>query len=169
MSKDYNVFLKNADAIKSADFDFYAYSLGLQLRISPKVEDSSSFGFLQFNLRPEFLGIDRPYDSLLSGFELYRSAYDARGYDEEFNAIVRGTTASFLICISSMDSFEELIALVFSAYLCKYCGGILYDPQTDRIYSDLAEIEQKIEEEKRSLMCISSVSNLRMHNFKGWS
>ena len=60
MSRDYNVFLKNADAIKSADFDFYAYSLGLQLRISPKVEDSSSFGFLQFNLRPEFMGIDLP-------------------------------------------------------------------------------------------------------------
>ena len=167
MSKDYIIFLKDADAVKSVDFDFYAYSLGLQMRVSPKVEDESSSGFLQFNVRPEFLGIDLPYDSLLSGFELYRSAYYAHDYDEEFNAIIRGTPASFSLCISSMESCEELTALVFSAYLCKYCGGVLCDPQTDRIYSELAEIEQKIEEEKQNLMSISS-SNLRLHDFKGW-
>ena len=168
MSKDYNIFLKNAENIRSTDFDHYAFSLGFQIRISPLKEYVSHSGFLQFNIRPSFIDPIFPYDSLLSGFEVYFSQYRCDDFDGEFKRVMSGTRYTLLILINGDDSFQELIAAVFAGYLCKYCGGILYDPQEDKIYSDLADIEVKCNAEKAKLVDISNKQSFMVYNFTGW-
>lgn len=168
MSKDYNVFLKNADNISSREFELYAFSVGLQIRMYPVTDLGKHFGFLPFNLRASFMETLSAYDSFLSGFEICFSQYSDSDYDAEFNSIMSGVSNTLLMSLDGEDFFQELVATVFSGYLCKCCGGILYDPQTDKIYTDLSSIESKIEAEKANLIDTANKQSLRIHPFTGW-
>lgn len=168
MSKDYNLFLKNPDNISAKDFELYAFSIGLQIRMYPMSDYISHSGFLPFNLRSDFIDYISDSDSFISGFEVYFDKYDPNDFDAEFNRKISGTQYTLLICLDGADSFEELIAYVFAGYLCKYCGGVLYDPQEDKIYSDMTSIEAAIDSEKTFLTESAKKNRLCTHPFTGW-
>ena len=168
MSKDYNVFLKYPENIKASDFESFAYKQGYFIRVFPSGNYTAHSGFLPFNLYLNFIDRILPYDSFVSGFETYFSDYRSQDYDGEFNSLVNNPKSVMLMCISDMDSLEELSALIWAEYLCEYCGGVLYDPQTDTLYSDPSVIDALIYRQKEELIRLSAQNALKLHEFTGW-
>lgn len=168
MSKDYNVFLKNPENINASGFEAFAYKLGYFIRVYPLENYTEHSGFLPFNLYLNFIDRVLPYDSFVSGFEAYFSDYSSQDYDAEFNSLVKNPKIVMLMCVSDMDSLEELSALIWAKYLCEYCGGVLYDPQTDTLFSDSSKIDALIYEQKEELIKSAHRNALKLHEFTGW-
>lgn len=169
MSKDYDVYLKHAEHISADAFESYAYSLGYHIRVCPLDDYTEHMGFLPFNVRLNFIDRPMPYDSLLSGFEMYFVAYRAEDYDVEFNRLVGDCCLTLMMSIDGEDSLQELTALLFAGYLCQSCGGVLYDPQEDKAMMTLSEIEWRINAEKSRLMNEANRGRLRLHQFTRWN
>ncbi|MBQ8836405.1 MAG: hypothetical protein IJ002_02725 [Clostridia bacterium] len=168
MIKDYNLFIKNARQITSRNFDLFAFSNGLEIRILPLDDAISHSGFLPFNLRATFIDGLIGGDSFMSGFEIYFNRFEPDLHDDSVGKLASGSEYEVMIAIDGTDSFQELLGLVYSAFLCKYCNGIMYDPQSDKSYTTLDEIEKLIAFEKNRLALLAKNEKLNVHNFEGW-
>lgn len=168
MSKDYNVFLKNPEDIKATDFETFAYKLGYFIRVYPLDNYTEHSGFLPFNLYLNFIDRVLPYDSFVSGFEVFFTDYNSQDYDGEFSNLVKNSKCVLMMSVSNTDSLEELSALIWAKYLCEYCGGVLYDPQTDTLFSDSSMIDALIYEQRTELIKLAARNALKLHEFTGW-
>ena len=168
MSIDYNVFLKDSTKISIPDFENYAHRLGYRIRMYPLKDCLSHSGFLPFDICPDFMEQPLPYDSMLSGFELYFDEYDAENYDEDFTLQMENPRLTALLCVSGMDSLKVFVALLFAGYLCRCCNGVFYDPKEDQCTSDAAILEAAVKEYENYLNDPAHRSSLVFHEFKGW-
>ncbi len=168
MSKDYNVFLKNPLDIKATDFEAFVYKLGYFIRVYPLQNYTEHSGFLPFNLFLNFIDRVLPYDSFVSGFEVFFTDYNSQEYDDEFNNLVENSKSVMMLSVSGMDSLEDLSALIWAKYLCEYCGGVLYDTQTGTLFSDSSMIDALIYEQRTELIKSAARNALKLHEFTGW-
>jgi len=168
VSIDYNVFLKDSAKISISDFENYAHQLGYKIKMYPLEDFLSHSGFLPFNICPDFMKHPLPYDSMLSGFELYFDEYDAENYDENFTVQMNYPRLAALLCFSGMDSLELFVTLLFAGYLCRCCNGVFYDPQEDQFISDAHVLEEAVKEYENYLNDPANKSSLVFHEFKGF-
>ncbi len=187
MSVDYSVYLKQADAFSAQSFEEYCCSLGLNVKLHPEFILSEDSGFLPFRLMDERFAVDGGNHDFLSGFEIYSSEYHhiiqprekKTGFfkklfkantEEEtpFDKAVKGSSLLITLVCGYSDSFEVLLAYVFGAYLVKHCGGVFYDPQSDRFYDDRDSLENKVAEIVSELQELKSTNKLLTHEFEEW-
>lgn len=186
MSMDYYIYLKQPEMFSAQAFEQYCHGLGLSIALHPafSLEDA---GFLPIRfIDKRFVGTGGNHD-FLSGFELYASEYhhvlqpqkQAAGFfqklfkpkpvqEKPFDRAIKDATWLIELRCGSADSFEVLLAYIFGAYLVKYCGGVLDDPQIGQFYDNVGPIEREIVAITEELLEKANTGELLTHEFKEW-
>ena len=188
MSIDYSVYLKRAEDFSARSFEEYCGSLGLTVKLHPEFNMSEDSGFLPFRLIDERFAAEGENHDFKSGFEIYSSEYrhiirplekktgffkklfKAKTIEETpFDKAVKDASLLISLVCGYYDSFEVLLAYVFGAYLVAHCGGVFYDPQSDRLYDRREDLENEIAEIISELQEMKSQGELLTHKFDEWS
>ncbi|MBQ9133243.1 MAG: hypothetical protein IJX64_01785 [Clostridia bacterium] len=183
MSIDYYAYIKDIANFSVAELAAYAATVGVDLRVEEDLNLLEAEGFQPFHLRVGFIDGIAPEQTFLSGFELYTSEYvheppapvQLRFWQKllgkkplapapnPFSAAVADAKYCAAMCCSGADHFEPLLAYIFGAYVCKFCGGVLDDPQTGCYYDHVGQIESGIFAMQAELNREAQSGDLQVH------
>ncbi len=162
MSFDLMVYTQDLTRFSIEDCGSYLRAIGFCGSFAPEFEVLNFAGFLPFVFTTELMG-----DGILyrNGFEYYIDEY----VSEPSSAIssrkptlwerltkknvpvpvhvkdpFEGANYSIMLSCSATDSLSVLLALGFAAYTVSVCGGMIYDPQSDKIFDSVTAIGRQI-------------------------
>lgn len=156
MSFDLNIYVKDPSRFSAADCEAYLDTLGFHGHFDPDFHPETFEGCLPFvgtadlmgdgvtyRIAPEYYLDEYTFEPTPPRkptlWERLRGKRPAEAVPEEDP--FAGATHSILLSCSYGDSLSILLAYGIAAYAVGGCGGVLYDPQDDKIYNTSAAVE----------------------------
>jgi len=185
VSFDIYVYFKKPKNFSKEQCESYFKDFGISIQIHPDYDIENAFGFLPFCIKADFISDSLKNNDYLSGFELYSEQYfynkelkniQSEGIKKAFfkrkyiannsiDNILKKCDNYFTISLGSQDSFEPLLACLFSLYISKYFNGVVFYCQSGEYISDFEnDIKGIITDLKSDFIS----GNLKTHIFEKW-
>ena len=160
---EFNVYSKQREKFSLQKFEDYCRSLNLDITLDSDFElETWEGGFLPVRFSDARFADQDGNCEFSTGFEVYYEHFEPKAsgavgffkklfrkkaqHDDPFSeAAEKGYTCMISLVCGAMDSFEVLMALVFSGYFVKMYGGAFEDPQSEWQCQSFSELEAEID------------------------